>query len=95
MHRFPFSKLLEDTCSAFGLICAFSFFMSIPFFMVYGKTVLWVSCSRYNAHASPHAQQLACRASVAMVTTVAVLYVSRLRQGTISRLHLANRTPYA
>jgi len=47
------------------------------------------------AHASPHAQQVACRASVAMVTTGAVLYVSRARQGMISRLPLANRTPCA
>src|SRR4030095_8473007 len=31
------------------------------------------------AHASPHAQQVACRASVGMVTTGAVLYVSRAR----------------
>jgi hypothetical protein len=47
------------------------------------------------AHASPHAQHVACRASVAMVTTGAVLYVSRARQGMISQLPLANRPPCA
>ena len=72
-----------------------SFFTLIPFFMVNGKTVRWGSCSRYKAHASPNAQQLTCRASVAMVTTVAVIYVSRSRQVTISRLNLAHRTPCA